>query len=81
LPQTTLAEAQAIAERVRQSVENIELSQRRITISVGVSSYSQEISNAKQIIKAADEAMRKAKQSGKNNVQVFEKPAEKNTFS
>lgn len=72
LPQTTLAEAQTIAERVRQSVENIDFPSRQITISVGIANYSTDVSNAGEIIKAADEAMRRAKQSGKNNVQVFE---------
>jgi diguanylate cyclase (GGDEF)-like protein len=72
LPQTTTAEARTIAERIRQSVENVELAERPITISVGISSYSFALDAPVEIIRAADEAMRRAKSAGKNNVQVFE---------
>ncbi|MBK7704599.1 MAG: diguanylate cyclase [Acidobacteria bacterium] len=72
LPQTTLAEARMIAERIRHSVESIEFPQRKITISVGISTFVYGISSAEEIIRAADEAMRQAKAKGKNNVQVHE---------
>ncbi len=71
LPQTTLSEALMIAERIRQSVENIRFPQRQITISVGVTTFTFEVSTPEQIIKTSDIALRAAKQSGKNNVQVF----------
>ncbi len=72
LPQTTVAEAQTIAERIRHSVESIEFPERRITISVGIATYSLGITEADEIIRAADDAMRRAKSSGKNTVQVHE---------
>ncbi len=72
LPQTTLREAATIAERMRQSVENIDFPSRKITISLGVTTFSHEVSNSEMIIKTADEALRKAKQGGKNKVQVYE---------
>ncbi len=71
LPQTTLNEALMIAERIRQSVENIKFPQRQITISVGVTTFTYEVSTPEQIIQTSDTALRAAKQSGKNNVQVF----------
>ena len=72
LPQTNLREAVSIAERMRQSVEKIDFPSRKITISLGVTTFSHEISTSETIIRTADEALRKAKQSGKNNVKVFE---------
>ncbi len=72
LPQTTLAEARTIAERIRQSVENIEFDERGITVSIGISTFSYGVSGAEEVIRAADEAMRRAKSSGKNNVQISE---------
>lgn len=74
LPQTSLKEAVAIAERMRQSVEKIDFPSRRITISLGVTTFSRDVSTSETIIKTADEALRKAKQSGKNTVRFFEDP-------
>ena len=72
LPQTTLREAVAIAERMRQSVEKIDFPSRKITVSLGVTTFSHDISTSDTIIKSADDALRQAKQKGKNNVQVYE---------
>jgi diguanylate cyclase (GGDEF)-like protein len=72
LPQTTLSEARTIAERIRQSVENIDFPQRPITISIGISTFAYGTGGVDDIIRWADEAMRLAKASGKNNVQVSE---------
>lgn len=74
LPQTTIAEATTIAERIRQSIEKIEFPSRKITVSIGVSTFSYNTSTAEDIIRAADEAMRRAKKQGKNNVQIYELP-------
>jgi diguanylate cyclase (GGDEF)-like protein len=70
LPQTTISEAGIIAERIRQSVEKIVFPLRQITVSIGVTSSSYGTQTAEEIIKAADEAMRKAKKKGKNKVQA-----------
>lgn len=71
LPQTTLSEGFSIAERIRTSIEKIEFSQRQITVSIGVTTFSHEVSTPETIIKTADDALRTAKRKGKNNVQVF----------
>jgi diguanylate cyclase (GGDEF)-like protein len=71
LPQTTLNEGVAIAERVRRRVENAPFAHRQITISVGVASFGEDLKTPEDIIAAADQAMRNAKKSGKNNVQVY----------
>ena len=72
LPQTTLNEAFSIGERIRQSVEKINFPQRQITVSIGVTTFSPDVSTAEKIIKTADEALRQAKGKGKNNVQIYE---------
>lgn len=73
LPQTSLEEALAIAERLRQRVERTDFPKRQVTISIGVASYSSEFSDPKDWITAADMALYEAKDMGRNNVQVYEK--------
>ncbi len=72
LPQTTLSEAASIGERIRQCVEKIDFPQRQITVSIGVTSFSHDVSTAEKIVETADEALRQAKGKGKNNVQIYE---------
>lgn len=72
LPQTNSAEAQIIAERVRERVEAADFAHRRVTVSVGVASCSPLINTPADIIRAADNALYEAKRSGRNNVQIYE---------
>jgi diguanylate cyclase (GGDEF)-like protein len=78
LPQTNSAEAQIIAERFRQRVASEDFPCRAITVSIGVSSLSTLISTATDMMRAADQALYKAKRSGRNNVQVFDNAKELN---
>ncbi|MDQ3798739.1 MAG: diguanylate cyclase [Acidobacteriota bacterium] len=71
LPQTTLKEASLIAERVRQKVEESEFPNRKVTVSIGVSSCSPECT-PEALKSQADRALYKAKASGRNNVQIYE---------
>ncbi len=73
LPQTTVGEAFAIAQRIRQRIEKTPFSQRQITVSIGVAAFSEKYSmnsTPEKLIEAADSALRQAKQNGKNNVQI-----------
>lgn len=71
LPDTTLAEAEMIAERLRQNVEILALPGiRPITISLGVSYWNQQMGEPETSLKRADEALYKAKQEGRNRVVV-----------
>ncbi|CAN5234526.1 hypothetical protein BH20ACI1_BH20ACI1_23720 [soil metagenome] len=72
LPQTTSDEAKTIAERVRENVEKTQFNNRQVTVSIGIASCSQVICNAQEIISAADKALYRAKEMGRNNVQIFE---------
>ena len=60
---------------LRQRVEAAEMGQAdhasggvpiRVTISVGVAGYSDELSNGQSLIQAADQALYQAKQAGRN---------------
>lgn len=70
-PQTTTNNALVLAERVRMAIENmsIECVNRRITLSLGVSSFSRS-KGLDKIINDADEALYLAKRDGKNRVKV-----------
>lgn len=71
LPQTTPEEAGIIAERVRRAIEEAEVVQRRITVSIGIANCSPTINSAKELIDAADKALYEAKRRGRNNVQSY----------
>jgi diguanylate cyclase (GGDEF)-like protein len=68
LPQTSVTEAQEIAERLRTSVEK----EAGLTVSLGISSFRKEMKNREEIIKEADEALYQAKQKGRNRVETKE---------
>src|SRR5687767_1663537 len=77
LPQTAIAEAGTIAERIRQRVNSTHYPHGkaqplgRVTISVGVSTFSQMINTSENIIAAADRALYQAKSLGKDRVEFY----------
>ena len=82
LPGLTLDQAMVVAERIRKAVEDAGLQhpttpQGMVTISVGV--YTQRLGldqHCDDMISAADQALYRAKDSGRNRVEVFSPPAE-----
>ena len=78
LPQTGHDEAQVIAERIRQRVRTEEFPHGksqplgRVTVSIGVSTFSNELDTAEKIIGAADRALYQAKHQGKDRVESYE---------
>jgi len=72
LPQTTSAEAAAIAERIRRQIEKTEFPKRRVTVSIGIASSANETGSPEELINAADSALYEAKNQGRNNVQIFD---------
>ncbi len=76
LPNTTLEQAKNLAERLRARVENTPFRTNRgeisITISLGVAQISDDIPDLASLIDRADTALYAAKQSGRNQVVVFE---------
>jgi len=67
LPEIELKEASMVAERIRASIEK----STDVTISIGVSVYNDKIVNKKNLIDNADLALYKAKENGRNRVEIF----------
>lgn len=80
LPQTSLSEANVIAERIRRYVERAPYPHDRtsplgvITVSIGLSTFGQGIDTPSRIIYAADQALYEAKRGGKNCVNSYRPP-------
>ena len=75
LPETPLAEAIKVAERIRIFVETesplflTEITKTHgVTVSVGVAALPNDGSDAKSLLKAVDDLMYQAKREGKNKV-------------
>lgn len=78
LLETNISEAQAIAEELRLLIEKepFLIEDGRyvpITISIGVSVYSEESKDVSTMVSNADTALYQAKESGRNRVNVYEK--------
>ena len=77
LPQTALAEAGTIADRIRHRVNTTHYPHGksqplgRVTISVGVSTFSPMVNTSETIIAAADRALYHAKSLGKDRVEFY----------
>lgn len=78
LPETELADASRIAERLRRAVNQTEYRSEqgelmdKVTISIGVSSFSPSRQSPLSIVETADRALYKAKTRGRNCVAVYE---------
>jgi len=78
LPQTGLAEARAIGERVRRQIERAQFPHGKsqplgaVTVSVGVSTFGPGLDTPGSLVAAADKALYLAKSRGKNCVEAFE---------
>jgi diguanylate cyclase (GGDEF)-like protein len=74
LPHTNLDDAALVGEKVRQAVEALELPVEgktvKITISVGVASFPDCATEQSNLILEADNAMYRAKENGRNQVQI-----------
>jgi two-component system, cell cycle response regulator len=75
LPQTEQGGAYTVAERLRAAVEESRLirsqPQERVTLSIGVAAFpGGQTGKAADLLKSADEALYRAKQNGKNQVQA-----------
>ncbi|WP_429147847.1 diguanylate cyclase [Aeromonas rivipollensis] len=72
LPETRLDEAAEVAERIRLEVARLRIEgvpeDHPIRVSIGCAEYKPEDDNLGELIRRADEAMYKAKQTGRNRV-------------
>jgi len=75
LPETDKVNAMVLGERIRQRVAATEIRYKgnriRLTISGGLASYPFNASNTPDLMKCADQALYRAKGSGKNNISFF----------
>ena len=73
LPNTDLADALAVAEKIRQAIakEPIEATDEKLSVSVGVAAFPQDSETADKLIDKADWAMYFAKRSGRDRVIAF----------
>ncbi len=77
LPNTSLSDAAMVAERVRKTVEETQISKKieigEITISAGVASFDKStMKKASDLVEKADTGVYKAKHSGRNKVECIE---------
>ena len=70
LPHTTLKGAFVLAERFRRAVQRAPWPKRPITISIGVGATGEELTSPKELLHAADGALYRAKQAGRNRVSM-----------
>ena len=77
LPQTGIAEAGTIADRIRQRVSTTDFPHGKsqplghVTISIGVSTFTKNIDTPENIIAAADRALYQAKSFGKDRIVFY----------
>jgi len=78
LPQTSIAEGVAIAERIRRRITRVRFPHGKsqptgsVTVSIGVSAFSRSLETPETIIEAADRALYLAKHRGKNRVEAYD---------
>jgi len=75
LPETNVAQAKIVAERIRSNMEKTEFIQgdikMNVTVSIGIAVFPDaRIKDIEDLLKLADEALYKAKQDGRNCIKV-----------
>jgi len=78
LPETGLQEGAALAERLREAIEGVRIETVRglinVTISVGVAALDASRETLETVVADADAAMYRAKNAGRNKVEVHQSP-------
>jgi diguanylate cyclase (GGDEF)-like protein len=68
LPRTGRRAAKAVAERIRKEIERTPFPCRKVTASLGVSTYPSDAASVEELVAHADEALYAAKAAGRNRV-------------
>jgi diguanylate cyclase (GGDEF)-like protein len=76
MPQTSTEHAQIAAERIRAAIDNtsFDMNGKRVasTVSIGIASYPDCVSEAETVLDKADVALYKSKHSGRNQVTYYD---------
>jgi len=72
LPHTDLASAYTVANKICSSVDKRFKADLHVTISIGLACWQEEMSDAEGLVQAADKALYRAKNRGKNRVVTHE---------
>jgi len=79
LPKTALAGALTVGDRVWREIAKVRAGpakQRRVTASLGISAFpSRSVVSSEHLLRAADEALYRAKHEGRNKICLFQAPA------
>lgn len=70
-PQTTAADASILAERIRKSIEELDLPHGKVTASFGVAEQNDDQVTCLEIVSQADSALYKSKENGRNRVTIY----------
>ncbi len=70
MPYTDSIRAYRIGNRIRKRVANHHFDEFKVTVSIGVSTISEDINTTKLLIKSADGALYQAKEHGKNLIRI-----------
>lgn len=70
LPETDLAGARVIAERVRMEMERSVFFRRTVTVSIGIAAMTNDTVDTAMLVASCDEALYRAKAAGRNRVSV-----------
>ncbi len=77
---STLADSRQLAERLRQAIHSLRLrldgNTIRATISLGIASWHEDMASGEDMTKMADRALYRAKQQGRNRVEVAAFPGD-----
>ncbi len=71
LPETDQAQGLFVAERTRRAVESHPFSLKRVTLSGGLAVYPTDGKDPRELMKKAEAALAKAKDSGRNRIAVY----------
>jgi diguanylate cyclase (GGDEF)-like protein len=84
-PDTDALHAANLAERIRSCVEKISLpclaAERRITVSIGISSWVFSMDSLTELLESADSALYQAKKTGRNKIVVSSSPVDRQNDS
>jgi diguanylate cyclase (GGDEF)-like protein len=69
LPDTDFENAKSLAERIRNNIKENLIANIQVTISLGITSISEKDETINDMINRADEALYKAKNSGRDRVE------------